>query len=178
MKIYTKTGDKGETGLIGGKRISKASVRIDAYGTADELNAILGVVASQLESENLRTEIILIQNDLHTLCADLASADLSADGPRVSSAHVERLEKLCDDLDENLEPLNNFILPGGSYAGALLHYGRTIARRAERRAIELNDADSINPEVIRYLNRVSDLLFLMARTANAEERVAEIPPTY
>lgn len=180
MKIYTRGGDRGETGLFGGERVSKASPRIEAYGTVDELNSALGVAASQLgEDDGLRAIIERIQNELHIICADLAAPDLSDEQiPRIGAGHVEELEKLCDKFDEELPELKRFILPGGSAAGAMLHWARTVTRRAERRVVRLAGQEEINPEVVRYLNRLSDLLFLMARLANQQAGVAERHPRY
>lgn len=178
MRIYTRTGDKGETGLIGGRRVSKASLRIEAYGTVDELNAVLGLVATGIEQAELKAWIAGIQNELHIVCADLASPDLAKIGPRIAAARVERLEHLCDWLDERLPVLKKFILPGGTFAGACLHLARTVARRAERHTVALAAQEKINPEVIRYLNRLSDLLFLMARFVNQQAGIAEIHPDY
>jgi len=179
MKIYTKTGDRGRTGLWGGGRVSKADPRIEAYGTVDELNAALGVVAAQLDEVPLLKIIEEIQNELHIICADLAAADLSDEKiPRIQAEHVERLEKLCDELAEELPPLERFVLPGGTPAGALLHWARTVCRRAERRAVALAEREEINPQVIRYLNRLSDLLFLMARLINHRAGATESHPRY
>jgi cob(I)alamin adenosyltransferase len=178
MKIYTRTGDKGETGLFGGKRVSKASLRIEAYGTADELNAALGMAATQISSPEIKQMLERLQNELHIVCADLANPDLHREVPRIRAAHVEALEKLCDQLDEKLPPLQKFILPSGSFAGATLHYARTVARRAERRTVELAAHEEVNPETVRYLNRLSDLLFLMARTVNQQAGAPEIHPDY
>lgn len=184
MKIYTKTGDRGETGLLGEERVSKASPRIEAYGTVDELNAVLGMVAAELEDDSATQKIVeRIQNDLHVVCADLASPDLADEGiPRVEARHVKELEKLCDQLEEELPPLTGFVLPGGTKAGAGLHWARTVCRRAERRVVALRDAEGeanrVNPEVVRYLNRLSDLLFLLARRANLRAGVEEKHPNY
>lgn len=178
MKIYTKTGDQGQTGLIGGQRVSKASARIEAYGTVDELNAALGVTASQPAASAIVEHIQRLQSDLHLVCADLAAPTQAADTPRVMASHVERLEKLCDELDAQLPPLRQFILPGGTTAGAQLHLARTIARRAERRVIELAQREALNAQVICYLNRLSDLLFLMARRINQQQDAAEHHPDY
>jgi len=178
MKIYTKTGDRGQTGLIGGKRVSKASLRIEAYGSVDELNSALGVVLSQLEKTPLHDKIRRIQNDLHLLCADLADPNLAGSTPRASPDHVAALEKECDGLEAQLPALTQFVLPGGAPAAALLHWARTVARRAERRAVELAVQEEVNPFVIQYLNRLSDLLFLMARWANVHAGVPELHPEY
>ena len=178
MKIYTKTGDRGQTGLIGGQRVSKASARIEAYGTVDELNAALGVAASQPDAQAIVERLWRLQSDLHLVCADLAAPAQAAQTPRVMPSHVAYLEELCDDLEAQLPPLQQFILPGGTAAGAHLHLARTVARRAERRVIELAQAEPFNSEVIRYLNRLSDLLFLMARQINQQQNVPEHHPDY
>lgn len=178
MKIYTKTGDKGDTGLIGGKRVSKASLRIEAYGTVDELNACLGLAASQIQDQGLLKKIQKLQSDLHLVGADLADPDLESDTPRVTDEHVSALEAWCDGLDESLPTLQQFILPGGSPAGSRLHLARTVARRAERRAIETATEETVNDTVIQYLNRLSDLLFIMARWINHQEDQPETHPDY
>ncbi len=178
MKIYTRTGDRGETGLIGGGRVSKASARIEAYGAVDELNAALGVAASQTDNPSLRGKIERLQADLHLVCADLANPDPEAEAPRVGERHVTALEALCDEADAQLSPLKRFILPGGSPAGAGLHFARTVARRAERRAVELAADEPVNAETVRYLNRLSDLLFLLARWINHRDGAVESHPDY
>ncbi len=178
MKIYTKTGDQGDTGLIGGKRVSKASLRIEAYGTIDELNACLGIATSQLNNQALLSKIQKLQSDLHLVGADLADPKLDSTTPRVTDVHVDALEAWCDALDETLPTLQQFILPGGNVTGAQLHLARTVARRAERRVIELASESVINNAVVRYLNRLSDLLFIMARWINHQESCPEIHPDY
>jgi len=174
LKIYTKTGDKGETGLIDGGRVSKAAPRIEAV---DELNAALGVAASQTDNPSLREKIERLQADLHLVCADLANPG-EAGTPRVSGRHVDALESLCDEVDADLVPLTQFILPGGSPAGAGLHFARTVARRAERRVVELAADQPVNEAAVRYLNRLSDLLFLLARWINHRDGAAESHPDY
>lgn len=178
MKIYTKTGDRGQTGLIGGKRVSKASLRIEAYGSVDEVNSALGVVLNQLEKLPLHEMIRRIQNDLHRVCADLADPNLAGNTPRVLQDHVAALEKECDALEAQLPALRQFILPGGAPAAAQLHWARTVARRAERCVVELAAHEEVNPCVIQYLNRLSDLLFLVARWANVQAGVPELHPEY
>lgn len=178
MKIYTKTGDRGQTGLIGGKRVSKASLRIEAYGSVDEVNSALGVVLNQLEKLPLHEVIRHIQNDLHLLCADLADPNLAGNTPRALRDHAAALEKECDALEARLPALTQFILPGGAPAAAQLHWARTVARRAERRVVELAAHEEVNPCVVQYLNRLSDLLFLMARWANVQAGVSELHPEY
>jgi cob(I)alamin adenosyltransferase len=177
VKIYTRTGDTGETALISG-RVSKASKRVAAYGSVDELNSALGVVISQLEEGELKALLLSLQNELHIVCADLANPDLSRAGPRIAVVHVQGLEKLCDRIEAELPPLKQFILPGGTFPASLLHLARAIARRAEREVVALAAEEQINPEVICYLNRLSDLLFLLARLINYRAGVGEINPSY
>ena len=165
MRLYTKTGDDGTTGLIGGARAAKDDVQIDAYGTVDELNAQLGVLMAGggLPAE-LRPWIERVQNDLFDVGADLSvPPDDDRERLRVAESQTAWLEERCDEVNERLEPLRSFLLPGGSVAGAQLHVCRTICRRAERRALEV---DGASPEVVRYLNRLSDLLFILARGAH------------
>ena len=175
MKIYTRTGDSGETSLFSGDRARKDDPRVDAYGEIDELNAWLGLVrASQLGSA-LDLELVALQRDLFALGAQLADpADKLA--PRVTKAvidddHILRLEQLIDRLEAGLPPLRRFILAGGSPAGAALHVARTVCRRAERRMVALDPP--IDPVLLRYVNRLSDLLFVLARAANHHGGVPE-----
>lgn len=168
MKIYTKTGDTGETGLFGGTRISKDSLRIDAIGTIDELNACIGTARWQIRDVEIDDLLHRIQNELFNIGADLATLDThsKSDDLRISSAFVETLEKDIDGLENQLAPLTNFILPGGSVAGSTLHLARTVCRRSERSVVSLADAESINPLILPYLNRLSDFLFVLARLVN------------
>jgi cob(I)alamin adenosyltransferase len=164
-KVYTRTGDAGQTSLVGGKRVSKASLRVDAYGDVDELNCVVGVARARLEDREIDETLGAIQNDLFTLGADLASpSDIEV--PRIDKAFVKTLEDYSDHYLAQLEPLKEFILPGGSEAGATLHVARTIARRAERRVVELAANEELNAQAIVYLNRLSDLLFILARVVN------------
>lgn len=177
MKIYTKTGDAGETSLFGKMRVSKADPRVDAYGEVDELNTCLGVVRSLVADPDLSQWLEAIQRDLFALGARLADPS-SKIADRVSKAtiadvHVERLEQQIDRLEMEVPPLTRFILPGGSQAGAMLHMARTVCRRAERRVIGLG-AEAVEPILIVYLNRLSDLLFVMARAANHRASVPEL----
>jgi cob(I)alamin adenosyltransferase len=180
MKIYTKTGDKGDTGLFGGARVSKASTRVSAYGEVDELNSVLGVViAHQADaSREQKTWLEHIQCDLFALGAELAkNPDKQVDlgMALLAPADVTRLESHIDVLDARLAPLKTFILPGGSKAAAFLHVARTTCRRAERALVSLAQAESVRPELVQYLNRLSDLLFTMARAENANANVADVP---
>jgi len=184
-RIYTKLGDGGETHLGDMSRVSKVHPRVEAYGTVDELNATLGVALLQ---PGLPEQVVgwlqRVQNDLLDLGADLsvpgapANADdgeTSTDRPRlrVTAQYTEWLEGACDEVNATLEPLRSFVIPGGTPAGAQLHVCRTVCRRAERRAIAVADAGGDNPEVVRYLNRLSDLLFILARAVNQTESESE-----
>ena len=168
-RIYTKSGDLGETGLGDGRRVRKDHPRVAAYGEVDELNACLGVVLTVdgvPESELLRD----IQNDLFDvggdLCVPIGQTEEAGKNLRVTAGQVEKLEKAIDRLNEPLEPLRSFVLPGGSNAAAYLHLARTVCRRAERSVVTLMNQEKINPQVLIYLNRLSDLLFVLARAAN------------
>lgn len=177
MRIYTKTGDAGETSLFDNTRVSKSDARVDAYGEVDELNANLGTVCASGVDADLATEIEKIQKELFAVGARLADPR-SRIAERVTKAavsdnDVKRLETLIDTLETELPPLRRFILPGGSSSGALLHQARTVCRRVERRIIALG-AGAVEPIVIVYLNRLSDLLFVMARAANYRAGMTEI----
>ena len=171
-KVTTRTGDTGQTSLVGGARVSKASLRVEAYGEVDELNSLLGLARARLNDAQIDQALGHIQNDLFTLGADLASlAEIEV--PRISESFITALEALSNDLLSELEPLREFILPGGSEAGALLHVARTVARRAERRVVALAEAESVNAAAIIYLNRLSDLLFNLARAVNRRAGIPE-----
>jgi cob(I)alamin adenosyltransferase len=167
MKIYTKTGDDGETGLYRGPRVRKDAIRIEAYGTVDELNAVLGVVRTETLPEDVDTLLGRIQHHLFDLGAELATPNAAAQGmAMIGATHIEILEHAIDHYEERLPPLTSFILPGGSRAAADLHLGRTICRRAERRLVTLTVTEEISPSLVIYLNRLSDLLFVLARAVN------------
>ncbi len=171
MKIYTKTGDKGQTSLYGGTRVSKSSLRVESYGNIDELNSFIGVAKSQIENQNVNDQLRTIQFDLFTLGSESATpADklMLANGqPRlpllISETEIEELEQWMDQMEETLEPLQYFILPGGGNAATALHVARTVCRRAERGLILLQEEEEVRPEMIKYLNRLSDYLFVLAR---------------
>jgi cob(I)alamin adenosyltransferase len=169
MKIYTKTGDKGQTGLFNGQRVSKAALRVEAYGTVDELNTIIGLARSENLPEELENHLRKISNLLFNLGSDLASP---LDPPpkfeviRLDGKSIEFLEKLIDKYDEELEPLRTFILPGGSRQAALLHQARTVCRRAERLIVRLSENEDIGDNPVIFINRLSDYLFTAARYAN------------
>jgi cob(I)alamin adenosyltransferase len=166
-RIYTRAGDAGETSLGDGSRVPKTDPRIEAYGAVDELNSLLGLVLSGDLPDEFRPWLEQVQNDLFDLGADL-SVPLEDDRERlrVTTAQVERLEELCDLVNERLEPLKSFILPGGTEAASRLHVARSVCRRAERLAVDLAGQGSVNPAALAYLNRLSDLLFILARGAN------------
>ena len=178
MKIYTKGGDKGETGLFGGERVSKDSLRIETYGTVDELNSFIGLALVEIKDYEVKKLLERIQNTLFIL-----GSDLSAPGnvknkshylTRISKLNYEEIEKEIDKFDSRLGELKNFILPGGSKSAALLHICRTICRRAERRVVALNNAVNISPDIIIFLNRLSDLFFVLARYENKISGIEDI----
>ena len=177
MKIYTGRGDDGMTDLRDMSRVAKSSPRIEAYGTVDELNALVGTLRPT-GYDDVDDVLERVQNHLHVVQADFANPDPDEDDPQVSPAHVDQLEAWIDEADEELEPLSSFILPGGSDVGARLHHVRAVCRRAERRAVSLAAGDPVNEEAVTYLNRLSDLLFVYARLVNAREGVREESPTY
>lgn len=168
-KLYTRTGDRGETGLFGGRRVRKDHPRVEAYGTIDELNAALGLAGSALKQRALVVAIQSVQNELFNIGAELASDRPVRRAKRRSAvfqlemASVQPLEELIDTYDARVPPLTTFILPGGSQGAALLHVARTVCRRAERSAVALAASEPVNPAIIAYLNRLCDLLFVLAR---------------
>lgn len=179
-RIYTRTGDSGETGLFGGGRVSKHDLRVEAYGTVDELNAVLGVARTACERDiqlrELDKFVMRVQHQLFNLGAELATPQPVAHGTNlVSDADVAWLEKSIDAWEQSLAPLKTFILPGGSAAAADLHWARTVCRRAERLVVELEEREPIRGEVLRYVNRLSDALFVAARTANHALAVEDVP---
>jgi cob(I)alamin adenosyltransferase len=170
-RIYTRAGDSGETSLGDGSRVSKLDCRVGAFGTVDEVNAALGVaLAEPTLPERLRAPLEQIQNDLFDVGADLSVPFGVTDRLRVDQPAVERLEQLCDELNADLPTLKSFILPGGTEAASRLHVARTTCRRAERDALAANEEHELNPLVLAYLNRLSDFLFIAARSANADAR--------
>ena len=170
MKIYTKTGDKGETGIFGGERVSKNSPRISAYGTIDELNSYLGYAITQVKDESIRKNLVVIQNYLFTVGSDLATPESEKNKKlninRTPESFYIEIEKMIDHYDSQLDELKNFILPGGSKGAALLHICRTICRRAEREVVALNNSVTIGDNIIIFLNRLSDLFFVLSRFEN------------
>lgn len=164
-RIYTRGGDKGDTSLGSGERVSKSDERIQAIGDVDEANAAIGF-AKEYAPQTITPLLFHIQNDLFDLGADLCIPEESATALRIIASQVDFLEKQIDEFNEHLEPLNSFILPGGSKASAALHMARTVVRRAERSVIELHHLQPLNPEAVKYLNRLSDLLFVLCRHVN------------
>ncbi len=171
-RVYTKSGDQGETSLVDGSRVSKADLRVASYGDVDELNSVLGLARVGLADAQFDAMLGRIQNELFVLGADLASP-ASVPVPRVSEELVVALEHEIDLLMEELEPLREFVLPGGSHLAATLHLARTVARRAERTVVALAANTEITDATVRYLNRLSDLLFVLARVANKRSGTAE-----
>jgi len=179
MKIYTRTGDKGETGLIGGTRVSKSALRVEAYGEVDELNAVLGYARAKLTDKSIKEHLLGLQRDLFAIGAQLADprgeVEKKAEKAGVSEERVKELEAIIDRYDATLQPLRSFILPGGGEVGAILHLARGVCRRAERRMVALSRETPLPPVLIAYINRLSDLLFTLARAVNREAGVEEIP---
>ena len=171
FKIYTKTGDKGETSLYGGTRVSKAAARVESYGTLDELNAFIGLAKAEISDEKVLSQLQKIQFDLFTVGSEAATPTdkmLLANGKNrldlmISEKEIIELELWMDDFDAELEPLKFFILPSGGKAAATVHVCRTVCRRAERAMVFLNETEEVRPELIKYLNRLSDYLFILAR---------------
>lgn len=167
MKIYTKTGDAGETGLFSGPRVSKGSDHVTAYGDVDELNSIIGLAIAALKSDDVIADLTKIQHDLHCVGADLATPlEAKTTIDRISEDRTVALERMIDRYEGELPRLIQFILPGGDQSAALLHVARTVCRRAERSVVRLRETVAYNGEVLKYLNRLSDLLFVLARVAN------------
>ena len=178
MKIYTGRGDEGQTDLRDMTRVSKASPRIEAYGTVDEVNALVGTVRPT-GYDDVDEALRAVQNHLHVVQADFANPDPDPEDPTVADEHVDGLEDRIDEFDAELDPLEHFVLPSGSAPGARLHQARAVCRRAERRAVAFQEAeDDVNRTAVVYLNRLSDFLFTLARVVNKREGVREEQPTY
>src|SRR5208283_876822 len=173
-RIYTRTGDRGETGLVGGTRVPKDSIRVEAYGSVDELNSVLGLAKSFVTDTELDSLLSELQNDLFIAGADLAAVKGDQNVPRITSERILELERIIDRYEEELLPLKVFILPGGTNAGATLHFARAVARRAERRIVTLGNTDKINDQLVPYINRLSDLLFVLARVVNYRQKIVEV----
>ena len=179
MKIYTKTGDAGETGLFGGGRVGKDHPRVEAYGDVDELNATLGLVRAMEPMPRIDEVIVPIQRDLFSIGALLATPDrekmkASLEKARIDDARIRDLEVAIDQCEAELEPLRSFIVPGGTAKAAALHVARTVCRRAERRVVAVQHTEELPPIVVVFLNRVSDLLFMLARVANKRAGAGEV----
>ena len=178
MKIYTKTGDEGTTALFGGKRVQKDDIRIEAYGTIDELNSFIGLLNSNFQEATQNYFLSEVQKRLFTIGANLASdPDKKMITPDIKNDDIHTLENAMDTMDQLLEPLKNFILPGGDSVVAQAHICRTICRRAERRVITLNSDSKVDPLIIIYLNRLSDYFFILARYIAHRNQIEEIPWT-
>lgn len=177
MKIYTKTGDNGQTGLWGGQRVNKDSLRVTAYGNVDELNAVLGIIRSFNNNTAIDSSLQHVQNDLFAAGAELATPGDPGDpgdGERFPAAHTQRLEQEIDAMEQHLKPLHSFILPGGTPVAAYAHLARTVCRRAERSVVTLAAHEPINRELLTYLNRLSDWLFVFARVANTNANSQDV----
>lgn len=176
MKIYTKKGDEGNTSLLGGERVSKSHIRIDAYGHVDELNACLGFIGSAFPKKSIQGDIVRIQTILFTLGSHLAANKLSASKylPKISNEDVRFLELQIDKMDQKLNPLKNFILPSGSLSISYCHIARCICRRTERSVVLLHTKSKVNPIILTYLNRLSDYLFVLARYSAQLEGIKEV----
>ena len=175
MHIYTKRGDKGETSILGGKSISKDHPRIESIGSVDELNAILGLAESSLDDHRIKLLLENAQRSLFFIGAEIAGGNANSGNgiPKVSMADVKELENEIDSMEASLPKLSHFIIPGGTKSASLLHVARTICRRAERRVVAFSKKHRIRPELIVYLNRLGDFLFILARIENRKKRVAE-----
>ena len=184
MKIYTKTGDQGKTSLYGGTRVKKSNLRIDAYGTVDELNSYIGLVKDQVEDEIVIEDLLRIQNKLFALGAMLATPldkEKLKDGSdrlkieKIEATEIAYLESRMDTMNEHLKPMTHFILPGGHTIVSFCHIARCVCRRAERISVELSDSEEINSYILIYLNRLSDYLFVLARKLTKDYKVTEVP---
>lgn len=175
MKIYTKTGDKGKTSLFGGERVDKDDIRVECYGTVDELNSIIGLTVSEITNTEVKKTLQQIQNDLFSLGGELATSIKKEFISPINQKHIEFLENQIDHFEEKLPPLKQFILPGGSKGAALLHLARSVCRRSERLVVKSSKNNVISENIIIYLNRLSDLLFVLARFENDVNQIPDIP---
>ncbi len=180
MSIYTKTGDDGDTALFGGGRVSKSDGRVEAYGDVDELNSFVGLAITSVADDDIRSGLLLIQGDLFALGANLATPEGDGSRPRPQTpalpvARVEEMERWIDQATDELPELRQFILPGGAEGAARLHVCRSVCRRAERSVVALGQQEPLAPGIIRYMNRLSDLLFVWARLENSRAGLADVP---
>jgi cob(I)alamin adenosyltransferase len=178
LKIYTGFGDKGKTRLYGGQIVDKDNIRVEAYGAIDELNSAIGVVKTYIENNSLINDLQNIQNSLFELSAELATPDnknVKSPESAITNKKIKDIEKDIDKIDNQLDPLKNFILPGGSPGAASCHLARTICRRAERALVSLNKVETIHFRIVVYINRLSDYLFVVARFLNKEQNIPDLP---
>jgi len=178
LKIYTGFGDEGKTRLYGGQIVDKDNLRVEVYGTIDELNSVIGVVVTHIENKRLIEDLQDIQNRLFEISAELATPEagnINSEDPVINNQNIKEIEKKIDNLDNQLDPLKNFILPGGSQGASFCHLARTICRRAERTLISLNKVELINSRIIVFINRLSDFLFVVARFINKEQNIDDLP---
>jgi len=181
VKIYTRTGDKGMTSFIGNVRVKKYDRCIEAYGDLDELNSVIGVAETFVDDPSIHSILKHVQDDLFTLGAELASLELKDNTiktPKVTSKHVKDIENYIDEITAHLPPQENFIIPGGTRASAFLHLCRTVVRRCERNLVRLDEKYKLNPRLLEYMNRISDLFYVLARKANKEGARKEQQPIY
>ena len=176
MKIYTKTGDKGQTSLIGGTKVSKGHLKIESYGTVDELNSFIGVIRDSFTDTDTNILLERTQNNLFNIGAQLATVAVTTNSyvPKVTEEEIESLEKAIDKMDESLTPLRNFILPGGHIANSYAHVARCVCRRAERCVVRLMEEEEVDPLIIKYMNRLSDYLFALARFISHQNGSREV----
>jgi len=174
LKIYTKTGDGGTTGLQGGRRVSKSDNRVKAYGNIDEINPIIGMILTNQLDDDIRNLLVKIQNELFIAGSDLSNPDMNDTSNRVNIGMVEFLEEKIDEFENELTPTSNFILPGGTKIASLIHFARTVVRRAETQVVVLSENEKINDDCKKYFNRLSDLLFVLARVVNNRSGVPDV----
>jgi cob(I)alamin adenosyltransferase len=177
VKIYTKTGDKGETGLFGGGRVSKSTSRLNAYGTIDELNSFIGLAITEVSCDEIKNILVDLQNKLFVVGSDLATPEIDKNKKlkisRTPESYILEIEQAIDSFEAKLDELKNFILPGGSRGAALLHVCRTISRRAEREVVVLKNAEQIGQNILIFLNRLSDLFFVLSRFENKHSNIPD-----
>ena len=171
-KIYTRLGDKGQTVTLAGKKVYKDDARVEAYGSVDELNALIGVITAFTSHNEVKETLGKVQKELFIVGAELAMEKTSV--KKINPVQISALESKIDGIEEDLPHLANFVLPGGCKTAALLHHARTVCRRAERRVVALSQKSKVNPDIIKYLNRLGDLLFVLARYENRKKHIEEV----